>query len=96
MDLGSADGDGQRQAARQSTQIVVQQCCRDNHPARFRSHFKLKPPQPYLLTLLASGWSPIYPCHVPRAKCVSTYRHWAVQIRRFQAQRIYQGSQEPV
>jgi len=21
--------------------------------------------QPYLLTLLASGWSPIYPCHVP-------------------------------
>jgi peptide/nickel transport system substrate-binding protein len=27
--------------------------------------FKLKQPQPYLLTLLASGWSPIYPCHVP-------------------------------
>ena len=27
--------------------------------------FKLKQPQPYLLTLMASGWSPIYPCHVP-------------------------------
>ena len=27
--------------------------------------FKLKQPQPYLLTLVASGWSPIYPCHVP-------------------------------
>jgi peptide/nickel transport system substrate-binding protein len=27
--------------------------------------FKLKRPQPALLALLASGWSPIYPCHVP-------------------------------
>src|SRR6201988_3100041 len=30
----------------------------------FEVTFKLKQPQPYLLTLLASGWSPIYPCHV--------------------------------
>jgi peptide/nickel transport system substrate-binding protein len=27
--------------------------------------FRLKQPQPALLALLASGWSPIYPCHVP-------------------------------
>src|SRR4051794_34658575 len=27
--------------------------------------FRLKRPQPALLALLASGWSPIYPCHVP-------------------------------
>jgi peptide/nickel transport system substrate-binding protein len=27
--------------------------------------FKLKQPQPALLALLASGWSPVYPCHVP-------------------------------
>src|SRR6202040_1464638 len=27
--------------------------------------FHLKRPQPWLLTLLASGWSPIYPCHMP-------------------------------
>src|ERR1700739_1365903 len=27
--------------------------------------FHLKQPQPWLLTLLASGWSPVYPCHVP-------------------------------
>jgi peptide/nickel transport system substrate-binding protein len=27
--------------------------------------FHLKRPQPALLALLASGWSPIYPCHVP-------------------------------
>ena len=26
--------------------------------------FHLKRPQPWLLTLLASGWSPVYPCHV--------------------------------
>src|SRR6059036_2928447 len=31
----------------------------------FEVTFKLKQPQPYLLTLLASGWSLIYPCHVP-------------------------------
>jgi len=27
--------------------------------------FHLKRAQPYLLALLASGWAPIYPCHVP-------------------------------
>ena len=27
--------------------------------------FDLKRPQPALLSLLASGWSPVYPCHVP-------------------------------
>ena len=27
--------------------------------------FHLKHPQPALLALMASGWSPIYPCHVP-------------------------------
>ena len=27
--------------------------------------FRLKRPQPAMLALLASGWSPVYPCHVP-------------------------------
>src|SRR5712692_1963694 len=27
--------------------------------------FRLKQPQPALVALLASGWAPIYPCHVP-------------------------------
>ena len=31
----------------------------------FEITFHLKRPQPALLALLASGWSPIYPCHVP-------------------------------
>jgi peptide/nickel transport system substrate-binding protein len=28
-------------------------------------HFRLKQPQPALVVLLASGFSPVYPCHVP-------------------------------
>jgi len=28
--------------------------------------FHLKRPQPSFLALLATGWSPIYPCHVSR------------------------------
>src|SRR6266851_1963356 len=31
----------------------------------FEVTFRLKRPQPSLLALLASGWSPVYPCHVP-------------------------------
>jgi peptide/nickel transport system substrate-binding protein len=27
--------------------------------------FRLKRPQPSFLVLLASGWSPVYPCHIP-------------------------------
>ncbi len=30
--------------------------------------FHLKQPQPYLIALLASGLSPVYPCHVPTAQ----------------------------
>jgi peptide/nickel transport system substrate-binding protein len=34
----------------------------------FEAIFHLKRPQPALPALLASGWSPIYPCHVPAAQ----------------------------
>jgi peptide/nickel transport system substrate-binding protein len=34
----------------------------------FETVLHLKRPQPALLTLLASGYSPIYPCHVPPAQ----------------------------
>jgi peptide/nickel transport system substrate-binding protein len=34
----------------------------------FEAVFHLNRPQPALLTLLASGYSPIYPCHVPPAQ----------------------------
>ena len=31
----------------------------------FTASFHLKRPQPSFIGLLASGWSPVYPCHVP-------------------------------
>jgi len=31
----------------------------------YQATFNLKRPQPSFIALLASGWSPIYPCHVP-------------------------------
>ena len=31
----------------------------------YEATFHLKRPQPSFLALLASGWSPVYPCHVP-------------------------------
>jgi len=34
----------------------------------FEVTFHLNRPQPSLLALLASGWSPIYPCHVSAAQ----------------------------
>ena len=62
----------------------------------YEAVFKLKRPQPALLTLLASGYSPIYPCHVtPAADAAAPDRHGAVQVRRVQAERTHQGRQEP-
>ena len=58
--------------------------------------FQLKAPQPSFLALLASGYTPVYPCHVAqrdmRTKPVGT---GPVQVRRVQAQRERQGRQEP-
>jgi peptide/nickel transport system substrate-binding protein len=34
----------------------------------FEITFRLKRPQPSLLALLASGWSPVYPCHIAPAQ----------------------------
>ncbi len=34
----------------------------------FEVTFHLKRPQPSLLAMLATGWTPIYPCHVPPAQ----------------------------
>ncbi len=34
----------------------------------FEVTFRLKRPQPAFIALLASGWSPVYPCHVPPAQ----------------------------
>jgi len=45
--------------------------------------FHLKRPQPALLALLASGWSPVYPCHISAARDAQpSGRHRPVQIYR--------------
>ena len=58
--------------------------------------FVLKRSQPAFLMLLASGMSPVYPCHVNsrdmRTRPIGT---GPVQIRRIQAERIHPGGQEP-
>jgi hypothetical protein len=49
----------------------------------YEATFRLKRPQPALLALFASGWAPIYPCHVPaREHAAASDRHRPVQIRR--------------
>jgi len=44
--------------------------------------FHLKRPQPYLIALLASGQSPVYPCHVPLREMRSHARKTAAASRR--------------
>jgi len=54
--------------------------------------FHLKRPQPSLIALLASGWSPIYPCHIPfaqmRTKPVGTGPFRFVEYRLNESMRI--------
>ena len=58
----------------------------------FEVAFNLKRPQPALLALLASGYTPIYPCHVsPARNAHPPDRHRSVQVRRVQGQRIDQA-----
>ena len=58
----------------------------------YEATFHLKRPQPALLALLASGFTPVYPCHVPPAEMRQRAdRHRAVQVRRVQAEPEHQG-----
>ena len=57
--------------------------------------FRLKRPQPSFPALPASGWSPVYPCHVSPRDMRASDRHWPVQIRRIPAERADPGRKEP-
>ena len=61
-------GNGDRDAARQSAQGVVRQSREVDVKADDEVTFRLKRPQPAFIALLASGFSPIYPCHVTPAE----------------------------
>jgi len=54
--------------------------------------FHLKRPQPSFLALLASGWSPVYPCHVPpaamRSKPIGTGPFRFVEFRQNESIRL--------
>src|SRR6516162_8128269 len=64
MHLGPPPRQDARQIARQSAQGLVSER-RNSHPdADLTATFHLKRPQPALLALLASGYAPVYPCHV--------------------------------
>ena len=49
--------------------------------------FHLKRPQPAFLAFLASGFTPVYPCHVS-PDAAAPDRHRALQIRRIQAEPV--------
>ena len=62
----------------------------------YEATFVLRRPQPAFLALLASGFSPVYPCHVsPREMTPTPDRHRPVQIRRIQAERVDQAGAQP-
>ena len=61
----------QREAARQSAQIVVPNLDEVTTNGDYEVTFHLKRPQPAFSMLLAGGFSPIYPCHVPPRRCAS-------------------------
>src|SRR5690242_9517764 len=56
--------------------------------------FHLKRPEPSFLALLASGWSPVYPCHVPARHAAEAGRHGSLQICRVQTERVDQGHEK--
>ena len=58
----------------------------------FEVTFHLKRAQPSFLSLLASGWSPVYPCHVtPQANALASDRNRPLQVRRIPAEPIDHG-----
>ena len=61
----------------------------------FEVTFRLKRPQPALLALIASGWAPIYPCHVsPRDMRSRPIGTGPFKIRRVQAERSHPGDEK--
>ena len=65
MHLGPLARQVERQAARQSPQILVRNLEEVTTNGDYEVTFHLKRPQPAFLMLLANGFAPIYPCHVP-------------------------------
>ena len=59
---------GEREVPRQPAQVMYKNLERVTTNGDYEVTFHLKRPQPAFLMLLADGFSPIYPCHVPPAQ----------------------------
>ena len=58
-------GKSQQKFRQEPAQVLVRRGRRRHHVnGDFEASFNLKRPQPALLALLASGYTPVYPCHV--------------------------------
>ena len=79
--------------AREAWWINLDQVTADSD---LQATFHLKRRQPSFIALLASGFTPVYPCHVSAvADAPASDRHRAVQICRVQAQPVDQGRAQP-
>ena len=76
MHLGHAEGRGERKLRRNPRTSWYGNLEKVTINGDFEATFHLTQPQPSFLVLLASGYSPVYPCHVPpdqmRTKPVGT------------------------
>ena len=61
-------GKGEQQAAPQSAHLWYGNLEKVTTNGDYEATFHLEQPQPSFLALLASGYSPVYPCHVPAAQ----------------------------
>ena len=64
MHVGSVAGQGDGKARINPRKSWYQNLAEVTINGDFEASFHLKRPQPSFIGLLASGWSPVYPCHV--------------------------------
>ena len=68
MHLRHADGQVAAEVPQEPAQVLVRRGRDVTTSGDFEASFNLKRPQPALLALLASGYTPVYPCHVSPAE----------------------------
>ena len=94
--LGPADRQGEREAARQSAQVLVPEPRRGHRQRRLRGHLPSEAAAAGLAGAARSGLVAglSLPCAAARHAPASD-RHRPVQIRRVQAERVHQGDAQP-
>ena len=95
--LGSWLASRRQEAAQEPARGLVHQPGEGHRQrADMEVRFHSKRAQPSFLALLAAGWSPVYPCHVPGQRHAhEADRHRAFQVGRVQAERRHPSGEEP-